>query len=296
MSNKDFAFKAQKRLQKLCAFGTSKYQIKNKAKALAKENGSNNWPPVYNNLIRGKIFSYSTFKTYTKNATRFFKWVAQTHPEIKNINGCKRCIQEYLNRNCPSAWTAATTLAALGKVYGQPSTELAKVPKRRRADITRSRTEPKNPAFSETKNKELVHFCLNTGLRRSELEKLCGRDLEFDGTEYHLRIKGKGGKVRLVPVCDKAVINRMKNTEPEQRVWGKIPSHAPIHRYRAQYAANLYRELAREVQKIPKKERYICRGDLAGRVFDKKAMATVSKNLGHTRLSVISSHYLYDFN
>ena len=42
MSNKDFAFKAQKRLQKLCAFGASKYQIKNKAKALAKENGSNN--------------------------------------------------------------------------------------------------------------------------------------------------------------------------------------------------------------------------------------------------------------
>ena len=80
MSNKDFVFKAQKRLQKLCAFGTSKYQIKNKAKALAKEDGSNNWLPIYNNLIRGKIFSYSTFKTYTKNATRFFKWVAQTHP------------------------------------------------------------------------------------------------------------------------------------------------------------------------------------------------------------------------
>ena len=30
MSNKDFVFKAQKRLQKLCVFGTSKYQIKNK--------------------------------------------------------------------------------------------------------------------------------------------------------------------------------------------------------------------------------------------------------------------------
>ena len=35
MSNKDFAF------------GTSKYQIKSKAKALAKENGSNNWLRLY---------------------------------------------------------------------------------------------------------------------------------------------------------------------------------------------------------------------------------------------------------
>ena len=129
------------------------------------------------------------------------------------------------------------------------------MPKRRRADITRSRTEPKSNVFSEAQNKELVYFCLNTGLRRSELEKLCGRDLEFDGSEYQLRIKGKGGKVRLVPVFDKAVINRMKNTEPEQRVWGKVPSHAPVHRYRALYAANLYRELARNIQNIPKKER-----------------------------------------
>ena len=47
MPNKNFSFKAQKRLQKLCAFGTSKYQIKNKAKALAKENGSNNWLRLY---------------------------------------------------------------------------------------------------------------------------------------------------------------------------------------------------------------------------------------------------------
>ena len=85
------------------------------------------------------------------------------------------------------------------------------------------------------------------------MEKLCGRDLEFDGSEYQLRIKGKGGKVRLVPVCDKAVINRMKNTEPEQRVWGKVPSHAPIHRYRAQYAANLYRSWQGTFKTFPKK-------------------------------------------
>ena len=83
MSNKDFAFKAQKRLQKLCAFGTSKYQIKNKARALAKEDGSNNWLPIYNNLIRGKIFSYSTFKTYTKNATRFLSGLPKLTPKLK---------------------------------------------------------------------------------------------------------------------------------------------------------------------------------------------------------------------
>ena len=120
MSNKDFAFKAQKRLQKLCAFGTSKYQIKNKSKALAKENGSNNWLPIYNNLIRGKIFSYSTFKTYTKNATRFFKWAAQAHPEIKNINGCKRCIQEYLTVIAPRPGRPLPPWRHLARFTGSP--------------------------------------------------------------------------------------------------------------------------------------------------------------------------------
>lgn len=37
---------------------------------------------------------------------------------------------------------------------------------------------------------------------------------------------------------------------------------------------------------------YVCRGDLQGIVYDRKAMEIASKALGHNRISVIAGHYL----
>lgn len=56
----------------------------------------------------------------------------------------------------------------------------------------------------------------------------------------------------------------------------------------------LYERYARDVSKISnKKERYSMRKDRAGEVYDRVAMQIVSKNLGHTRVSVIAQSYLY---
>jgi hypothetical protein len=54
----------------------------------------------------------------------------------------------------------------------------------------------------------------------------------------------------------------------------------------------MYHELARDLDKIPRKERYDCRGDLKGLHYDKKALAEVSQNLGHNRLRVVVDNYL----
>ena len=131
-NNKDLKYKALKRIDSMCAFGTSKYAFKEQAKREARDNNISDYIPIYNDLIRDKIFSYSTYKTYTKQISLFFDWIKKYHPEIKNINGAKRYIQKYIDKS-PSAWTAATRLAALSKLYKTPSNKLAKTARKKKS-------------------------------------------------------------------------------------------------------------------------------------------------------------------
>ena len=80
----------------------------------------------------------------------------------------------------PGAWTVQLEAKAMGKLYGiSPDDEnYFKPPKRNREDIKRSRGDRvRDRHFSKTNNDELVKFCKGTGLRRSELAELRGKDL-----------------------------------------------------------------------------------------------------------------------
>ena len=94
----------------------------------------------------------------------------------------------------------------------------------------------------------------------------------------------ENGKVR--------ILDRMRSAGGGL-VWSRVPSAADIHSYRADYACRVYSAHARPLREIPPAERYHCRGDLKGRTYDRKAMMVASKALGHSRLSVIASHYLW---
>jgi len=89
------------------------------------------------------------------------------------------------------------------------------------------------------------------------------------------------------------VIERIKNTPANERVWSKIPSRADIHSYRADYCKSLYELHARPIADIPASDRYYCRKDLKGVIYDKRAMAVASRALGHNRIGVIAGSYLY---
>ena len=69
-----------------------------------------------------------------------------------------------------------------------------------------------------------------------------------------------------------------------------IPKYAPVHEWRAVYAREFYMRLARPVEEIPRQEQYICRGERAGIIYDKRAMQAVSKMLGHARLDVVTCY------
>lgn len=256
---------------------------------------------IKNETCRQYIFSSQTLKTYEKEAASFAKYCKAQG--VKSIDDAKPLVKEYLQASIDSgksAYTVRTQAAALCKIYQEPASNFIDLPKRERANITRSRLDrPSDRHFSEKKNQELVNFCRGTGLRRSELQRLTPESLVKKDGKFYLQIKGKGGKVRVSPIIGphkKEIVNRIQSTAPGEKVWPRVNRHADIHSYRSNYATSLYNSLARNVAVLPASERYVCRKDRAGDVFDKKAMKIVSRALGHERIEVIASNYLRDFD
>ena len=249
-----------------------------------------------------RIYSWETYRVYLRHSCAFVKWVKERHG-VRVLADARQYAEEYV-RELTAAGYAPSTLkliaSAIAKTYSCSTDDLKVVTApRRRADITRSRGHKKSDAhFSEKNNQDLVEFCRATGLRNhKELQQICGDQLEYrDGYYYIVGVKGKGGKIRDVPVLPdyEATVVRCCVAAGSGKVWPHVSSHADIHSYRADYASAWYKRLARPAAFIPPVDRYVCRRDRAGVVYDKAAMLQVSRMLGHNRISVIAGHYLHD--
>jgi len=246
----------------------------------------------------------------------------ESNQTIKTLAEARQYVNPYLQHHINqgySPYTQKTIASALAKLYGCSTKDFISTQTRHRANITRSRKG--KAKFSEVNNKEFVDFCGATGLRRHEIKNLRPENLGYDestGKYMLVGIKGKGGRLRDCPILfqekiGKAtnaptntnvvegenasighkVIERIKYTPANERVWSKIPSRADIHSYRADYCKSLYELHARSVADIPISDRYYCRKDLKGVIYDKRAMAVVSRALGHNRIGVIAGNYLY---
>lgn len=254
------------------------------------------------------IHSFGTMKTYLKHSLDFATYCRSTYG-CKTIEDCRPYVKEFIEQNNYSPWVKKTQRSAIAKLYGVKSKEFGDIDtgNRSRATIKRSRGGAvREKHFSETgKYSDYVSFCKGTGLRKSEMENLRGSSFYRDETgQAFLRVtKGtKGGRIRAVPILEEYV-NLVENTclkagtgkvipfIADDRL--KAPSGANTHGYRAEYAKQLYDELKRPLDIVPMNERYYCRGDLKGVIYDKNAMEIVSNALGHTRISIIASSYLH---
>lgn len=245
-----------------------------------------------------KIYSWNTYKTYLKHNIYFIQWAKETH-QIKSLDEGKKYVNEWLEmreKQGLSAYTVKLETSALMKLYNISSDEIYKSNARYRANIQRSRGEKvRDKHFSEEKHKDLVKFCRATGLRRAELQQLRGTDLiEIDGEPFICVSRGaKGGRHRNIPLAfEKDFIQALMRSKGEEKVFEKVPNGADIHSYRAEFGTRLYKKLARDIDSLPKSEKYHCRKDLKGVCYDKKAMLEVSRALGHNRISVIAGHYI----
>lgn len=245
-----------------------------------------------------KIYSWNTYKTYLKHNIYFIQWAKENH-QIKSLDEGKKYVNEWLEmreKEGLSAYTVKLETSALMKLYSISSDKIYKSNARYRANIQRSRGEKvRDKHFSEEKHKDLVRFCRATGLRRAELQQLRGTDLiEINGEPFICVSRGaKGGRHRNIPLAfEKDFIQALMRSKGEEKVFEKVPNGADIHSYRAEFATRLYKKLARDIDSLPKSEKYHCRKDLKGVCYDKKAMLEVSKALGHNRISVIAGHYI----
>lgn len=241
-----------------------------------------------------KIYSWDTYRSYLKHDIYFAKWAKVTH-DCKTLEDARQYANEWLKtRSELSPYTQKLEASALAKLYGCSTREFEQTKERIRSGITRSRGEKvRDKDFSEFKNREFIDFCKSTGLRRKEITYLKGSQLIDRDGKYYIGVRGKGGRYREILIIGnvKEVVDRMKNAG-YGRAWDKIPSHADIHGYRADYATAIYKAHERHRDQIPSHDKYYCRGDLKGVCYDKEAMKEASHALGHNRISVIAGHYI----
>ena len=102
---------------------------------------------------------------------------------------------------------------------------------------------------------------------------------EKDGALWYHITRGKGGKPREVRLYGSAEeLNLCKHIiemAGDGPVFPKTLKGLDVHYYRAVYASRVYHAYARDLDSIPSKERYVCRGDKKGDIYDRKALKEV---------------------
>ena len=268
----------------MAAFGDSKFEDKRK---------NSGFP------AREKIYSSVTMDNYIDYVSRFLRWAQETHG-CRYLEEALPYVGDFLEQRIQtqSAWTVRAEAAGIAKLYQVSMNDFGvELPERSRDDIEQHRGEKWIGHFSPERNKDLVAFCLATGLRRHEVEKSSPDDVwEEDGNIY-VKTVGKGGRFRIVKCLNDAPLKiaQAAAAAGHDLIFGHVPKYAPIHAYRAQFAKTLYEMVARPVDEILSEERYICRGEKKGTIYDKNALSVVSVALGHGigRLDVVADNYLY---
>lgn len=258
---------------------------------------------------RDHIYSWGTYRTYLQQCCQFVKWCKQQARQDggrqpRTLEDCRKYIGLYMEHmGAYSAYTQKLVLSALCKLYSEYPMEgypfgLQEMPgARHRVDITRSRNiVERDKHFSEENNSDIVTFCKCSGLRRAELQQIRGIDLDVNTNTLMVYRGTKGGRVRIVPLCgsneELTTVKQLAAAAGNNKIFPHISSAMDVHHYRSVYCQRLYNSYARPLEQIPDTDRYYCRRDKRGVVYDRKAMLQVSRALGHNRINVIAGHYL----
>ncbi len=254
------------------------------------------------------IYSNKTYINYRIWCIDFTNFCKLQTPKPRTLEDCEQFIPNYIEYMVEykkySAYTINSKLSALTKLYsGSSITDFKRttdvvVPNRLRANIKNNRgSRPDSNHFAEKNHEELINFARATGLRKAGLNRVKIADIDFKNET--VTIREKGGKIRTSVVLDMAavevVVARARAVGQDHLFGGrsfKNPKEFTPHRCRAEYATELYSRIARPLETLTKKQKYHCKGDKLGFVYDRQAMIVVSKNLGHNRIDVIAGHYL----
>lgn len=269
----------------------------------------------HNDKLRGEdvkfIYSARTYDTYRQQGKAFAAYAKSKG--CKTLDEAKEVVPDYLQSLIDagkSGYSIRTAASAIGKVYTTDYGSFGvTMPERKRSEIKNNRGDSRMIASGHISAETAERYgkilrCI--GLRRSEALLARGADLIRKDDKYCVRVpRGKGGRSReaviegtpeeikeVVALFEEAKERGTHGGDPH--VWPSgIPKNIPVHRYRAEYAEKVYKACARPIEALERRDKYFCRGDLKGIVYDRQALAYVSAQLGHTRVSVVAVNYLH---
>ncbi|HEL0698153.1 site-specific integrase [Streptococcus equi] len=261
------------------------------------------------------IHTDRTFYNYAGTWDRFSRFLAEntTATDVENLKVLENnlfyldFVNKYLTECMEiglSPDSQATYKAALGKVLGVPSTLFIPTAPRYRAERKNNRTKDSDNRLSKKSNEFWKKIVSATGLRKQELRKVTGDALVKNkvGT-YYLHLIGskhgtKGRRDRWLPIIARNEseldeILDLFNQAGSKKVFN-VPNALKPHKYRADYACRLYKQVARDPYKIQNSKEVVkLRKELAGIWLDRKACWIVSRALGHNRADEFRKSYAY---
>ena len=221
------------------------------------------------------IYSYKTYDAYKNSSKQFAKWVKSEFPGVKYLSEidrdmCKKYIKFREQSGC-SAYTYSQDMAMISKTLGISLTKKeCAVATRRLSNIKKNRVDN---GF-RTESGAIETILRGTGLRRNELVNLQVKNLLVENNKVVgvlVRKGAKGGKVREVQVrkeYQEYIYKAIEGLESDSKVINEeIPKELQAHRYRAEYAQNMYKELVELGREDPLKD--------------------LTENMGHNRKSVL---------
>ena len=290
--NQSLIFQLKENLKGKQRFEKSKKESRELLRSMAKTHGV----PLAQIPLDG-IFSKNTYQTYLKQGGYFIQWIRKAHPAVKSLTDCYKYVKEYLEMakdRGDTAPTLRTMGCALAKIYNCQSKEFGfDFPIRRPENRTRSLYPTKFDAFMAANYAPEIEFLQNTGLRRSEAQKLELSDFLNDCTL--LTVIGKGGRKRTLEVLDPEVIKNYLKEHPYKKdlIFGNLDSRLDIHSFRHDYANNLYdKKLSEKYARHEKTTDWRHRRDGSGRKYDREIVQIVSESLGHNRVDTSINNYL----
>lgn len=272
------------------------------------------------------IHSYATFQTYKSSCKQFSNWIKENDKTVKNIEDIKEeHIKDYIKYReelgC-SSYTYSKDLAALNKVFN------CDVTKNDCNVANRSYTEiSNNRAFKEHHNhinydnyRAEITVLRGTGMRRESLEKVSFSSFNYDSNGYptsirlqderrigaqNLSEKGGRGRVAEIPSNMREELREVLDAKLEEYqgdttrpLFDHVPTRLGTHRFRQEYAQNIYKSYIEENGYNTKtledidKDKYEDNKNTTFRGYDVAALEKATKCLGHNRLDVVVYNYL----
>ena len=303
-----------------CRFGESKHKAKISDQQKLRTNPN---IPKYDLEKNNYFFSKRTFDQYVNTATRFCKWANEQagHRLVANSEEIKEFIEPYIQKQLDAGYSIDSvkfTRTVLGKVF---KTDLEYIYIEHRHAPQKGRNG-RDAHWNPDNHKEQVRFYESIGARKGEYRFLDESEIHAIENKKGIKLKrdvhgrisniqihtGKDGLVDRITVL-KAKHGKTNHSiiHPNNRAFvteiftsGKYeqfynpPDHCNVHACRRKYAQSLYMHFRRNLSDLPPEELYVCRGELVGCRYDKKALDIVSRSLGHGngRYYDVVHHYL----